>query len=1105
MQARVKHCEITDWMKKNQCDVCAINETGLNGDEYVEVDDGFKWFGSNRPYEKGRSGGAGFIVRNTIDVCELPRRCEDVCFVKIGKKSGKMEWLLGSVYMSCEGTDMAGNKNKLNFITEVVQNARAEGLKIMVGGDMNGHVWEIDGIENGNGRLMKCMTKDAGLQILNLRWDGMNKPTWYLNDKQYTLDYVCTDDIGLNRIKNACIMECEDVVESDHCAVMVCIHWKIMKETRMKRMKTEGKKRVRMKDWSRYGERMNGAHFENLTDMEVKLVKVATTMHEEETVWKENRNVWFTDDIKELIEQRKAANRERRAMTKRYSLDDERVKDATDVYMKKKLDASHAVEVALQAHNVEVMKEISKNGTKKDIFGHLKKLMYKGKERKDESALVIRKESGEVVKEEDGIVAEIECFWKTLFSMNGNARLGVAKERVAGGMEEGKDFSMQELMGAVKKMKMNKAVDESGVIAEFVKALTEESMKELRRLLVDVQNGSSVPEEWKMSRVVLIHKGGSVEDLKNYRPIAIINVICKLCMMIVKERISAWVEDTNMLGDVQCGFRKDRRTEDNLYMMERMIEMARSRKEEMYIAFIDMEKAYDRVDRRKLFEIIRMYGIDERLVSLIERVYEDNRVKFELGRHKTEWCNSESGLRQGCPLSPLLFNIYVSELGECISKCEHGFKYRVVSESGSTRMASQAGFMYADDICLIASSVVLLQEVFNSVSDCIDEYGLKVSEKKTKVVCVNGPVEKRKWRCGDILIDETDQYKYLGVTVDGGTNGGFRSMGDRMKEANKVLGMVKFAAGRSGSRYVIGREGWKSVVVSKLMYGCGALAWYQHECNDLEVIQNEMGRWLWSVTNVRNELVRGETGWSTFEEREVKALMDCFLRIIFKKNIVSEIGLSCLIEVGGRSRWWARVSHLCSKYKLEEFVDLLWLCNVGVSGMHGLRCLGMDMRESYWRKEVRLRIEASGREVWRNGFSDRTREREYVIMKGKPRNEGYANGSTGAMVRMMIRGGCLQVRSNVNMGWKYDGDDKCSCGMVETERHMMMECERYDNVRVAWLRTWRDSMGDIDPMEGLKGYTTLDNNLEKKTLSYLATVWNIRSMDEKARCVNGRL
>ena len=64
---------------------------------------------------------------------------------------------------------------------------------------------------------------------------------------------------------------------------------------------------------------------------------------------------------------------------------------------------------------------------------------------------------------------------------------------------------------------------------------------------------------------------------------------------------------------------------------------------------------------------------------------------------------------------------------------------------------------------------------------------------------------------------------YLWVTVKGCRNAGFKSMGDRMKEANGVLGMVKFAANRLGSTFVIGREVWKGLVVNKLMYGCGTL------------------------------------------------------------------------------------------------------------------------------------------------------------------------------------------------------------------------------------------------------------------------------------------
>ena len=72
-----------------------------------------------------------------------------------------------------------------------------------------------------------------------------------------------------------------------------------------------------------------------------------------------------------------------------------------------------------------------------------------------------------------------------------------------------------------------------------------------------------------------MHKGSSKKELKNYRPVAIINVMCKLFMMVVRGRINEWVEESGMFGDIQGGFRRGRRTEDNLFMLERMMEMAK--------------------------------------------------------------------------------------------------------------------------------------------------------------------------------------------------------------------------------------------------------------------------------------------------------------------------------------------------------------------------------------------------------------------------------------------------------------------------------------------------------------------------------------------------
>ena len=118
----------------------------------------------------------------------------------------------------------------------------------------------------------------------------------------------------------------------------------------------------------------------------------------------------------------------------------------------------------------------------------------------------------------------------------------------------------------------------------------------------------------------------------------------------------------------------------------------------------------------------------------------------------------------------------------------------------------EAGLLYADDVCLMANTEKDEKVIMEKVNDCVVEYGLKVNERKSKVVCINGKVGSR-WMMGDCCIGEIEEYKYLGIMIEGGKHGRFKSMGDRMKEANGLIGMVKYAAERSGSKYVIGREG----------------------------------------------------------------------------------------------------------------------------------------------------------------------------------------------------------------------------------------------------------------------------------------------------------
>ena len=128
---------------------------------------------------------------------------EDVCFIKIGTHAIRYNWLLGSIYMKCEGIRGEENVFKMRCVKEVISNAKEDGLNIMIRGDMNTHIWELDKCENKNGKLLKSVMDEINLRISNWVWDSMKVATWFSENSEFTLDYVCVNDSALKCVESA--------------------------------------------------------------------------------------------------------------------------------------------------------------------------------------------------------------------------------------------------------------------------------------------------------------------------------------------------------------------------------------------------------------------------------------------------------------------------------------------------------------------------------------------------------------------------------------------------------------------------------------------------------------------------------------------------------------------------------------------------------------------------------------------------------------------------------------------------------------------------------------------------------------------------------------
>ena len=168
------------------------------------------------------------------------------------------------------------------------------------------------------------------------------------------------------------------------------------------------------------------------------------------------------------------------------------------------------------------------------------------------------------------------------------------------------------------------------------------------------------------------------------------------------------------------------------------------------------------------------------------------------------------------------------------------------------------------------------------------------------------------------------------------------------------------------------------------------------------------------------------------------------------------------------SRWWASCNHVRDKFGQWELVILLWLRNINKEGM---AMLGIKYDRNMW-NFCGENPEEYGRRQWRNGFGINEREQQYVHMKSQPRNEKYANGSVGARVRLLVRGGCVPVRGSKGMEWKYD-DDFCVCVGQKKQR------------------TW-DVLDEKErTMDVIKGYVEVNNDVEYETMKHILCMYSV--------------
>ena len=342
--------------------------------------------------------------------------------------------------------------------------------------------------------------------------------------------------------------------------------------------------------------------------------------------------------------------------------------------------------------------------------------------------------------------------------------------------------TVQEVEEAVFACRNGAAPGVDGIAAPMLK-LSGTMLKWLHRVIVAVWESGKAPVEWKRALLVALYKGKGERKVRDsYRGISLLSIPGKVYVLVILAKISSHI-DAQLL-DNQSAFRKGRGLTDALFTIRQVISKSVAFDQPLFMAFVDLRKAYDSVPRDTLWRILHVYGVHTKLIELLMDLHTGTQAAVRMGGVVSEWFDVHGGVRQGCVIAPLLFNIYMDfVVRQAMAQMPEGCGVKLAYHADGKLERDGCGsggcvellsvLLYADDMVLLSPSreeLVVMLQVMDKVAASL---GLRINASKTEILSID-----KDWKEGDVpvqqgpevvisegVVKEVSQFKYLGSVL----------------------------------------------------------------------------------------------------------------------------------------------------------------------------------------------------------------------------------------------------------------------------------------------------------------------------------------------------
>ena len=331
----------------------------------------------------------------------------------------------------------------------------------------------------------------------------------------------------------------------------------------------------------------------------------------------------------------------------------------------------------------------------------------------------------------------------------------------------------QEVQAAFKRLRRRKAAGTDGIKAEPLLDAYDLLLQPMADAFSHLLH-NGVPAAWCQGVIHPIFKAGARDDPSNYRGITVTPTLSKLYAMVLEGRLTDWAEQRGLRAIGQSAFRRGFCTVDNIFILQTLLKQTSKRGQKLYCCFVDFKKAFDSIPRQQLWEVLKAKGVSGPILdSLISMYTQDTAcVLTQEGMSGTFACTT--GVKQGCPASPLLFGLYLDDLETLVMRsatrdsptlpvgptsAPHGV------EDGASQVVPP--LLFADDLCLTSLSMQGLQKHMDTLQAFCNDRGLTVNLGKTKlVVFQHHYVEAQPGLTyAGQPVEQVQSYKFLGLQM----------------------------------------------------------------------------------------------------------------------------------------------------------------------------------------------------------------------------------------------------------------------------------------------------------------------------------------------------